>query len=253
MDLTEYRESDSEKGRTEDLVRIIEKVTSHSGKALDIGERDGHFSKLLAGYYDSVTALDLEKPLFDHPKVTCVKGDVTALEFDPSEFNLAFCVEVLEHIPTHLLNDACSELCRVSTDYILIGVPYKQDIRLGRSTCYSCGGINPPWGHVNSFDEKRLSELFSGYTIEDMSFVNKTKSYTNGLSVALMDFAGNPYGTYTQGEPCIHCGKPLTPPPPRSFIQKVATKAAFYAKTVQSSFKEEHGNWIHVLFKKKAH
>jgi hypothetical protein len=251
MDLTEYRESDSEKERTQDLLRIIEEIKPQSGKALDIGARDGHFSKLLAQYFDSVTALDLEKPTFESPKVDCVKGDVTALEFSEGDFNLAFCVEVLEHIPAHLLNDACKELCRVSTDYILIGVPYKQDIRLGRSTCYSCGDVNPPWGHVNSFDEKRLAHLFMGYDIEEISFVSKTKSYTNALSVALMDFAGNPYGTYSQGEPCIHCDKPLIPPPTRSFTQKVATKMAFYARQAQAPFIKEHANWVHVLFKKQ--
>ena len=251
MDLTEYRESDSEKSRTQDLKRLIEKMTPHSGKTLDIGARDGHFSKLLANYYDSVIALDLEKPVFEHEKVTCVKGDVTALEFNDNNFDLAFCVEVLEHIPPHLLNDACKELSRVSTDHILIGVPYKQDIRLGRSTCYSCGGVNPPWGHVNSFDEKRLAELFPDYDIEEMSFVSKTNSYTNALSVALMDFAGNPYGTYSQGEPCIHCDKQLIPPPERTFIQKVATKMAFYALYAQAPFTSEHPNWVHVLFKKK--
>ena len=36
------------------------------------------------------------------------------------------------------------------------------------------------------------------------------------LSTLLLDLAGNPFGTYDQEEPCIHCGAKLKPPPRRS-------------------------------------
>jgi hypothetical protein len=253
MDLTEYRESDSEKARTNDLIRIIENLNGPSNNALDIGARDGHFSKLLAKYYDSVIALDLEKPSFKHDNVTCIQGDVTNLKFDDGDFNLVFCAEVLEHIPTNMLKNACSELSRVSNNYILIGVPYKQDIRAGRLTCYSCGKINPPWGHVNSFNDERLESLFPEYCVKEKFFVGKVNSFTNSISTALMDYAGNPYGTYSQEEPCIHCGKKIILPPKRTLLQKVATKISFYIKYIQTTFTNEHPNWIHVLFQRKRH
>ncbi|MFK8030999.1 MAG: class I SAM-dependent methyltransferase [Gammaproteobacteria bacterium] len=249
--MTEYRESDAEQSRTNDLTRIIRKISGSTISSIDIGARDGFFSRLLAEYFDTVLALDLEKPSFSYDGVTCVQGDATDLKFDSGHFDLVFCAEVLEHIPTQLLDAACSELSRVSSQYILIGVPYKQDIRLNRNTCHSCGETSPPWGHVNSFDEKRLESLFPEYTIEEKSFVGKTKSYTNSLSAALMDFAGNPYGTYEQDEPCGHCGKQLIEPPERTLLQRVASKVAFQIRNVQGPFIKEHPNWIHVLFKRK--
>lgn len=250
MDLTKYRESDSEKARTNDLVRIIENLNASSEKSLDIGARDGHFSKILAKHYDLVIALDLEKPLFEYDNVTCVQGDVTNLKFEDDYFNLVFCAEVLEHIPTNTLKIACNELSRVSNEYILVGVPYKQDIRVSRVTCYSCGEINPPWGHVNSFDDEILESLFPDYYIKEKAFVGKVNSFTNSISTALMDYAGNPYGPYSQEEPCVHCGKKLIIPPKRTFLQSVATKASFYIKYIQAPFTNEHPNWIHVLFHK---
>lgn len=247
MDLTEYRESDSEKNRTEDLMRLI---PSGGNTALDIGARDGHFSKLLTEKYENVIALDLAKPSIFHQNILCVQGDVTNLDFSDNSSDLVFCAEVLEHIPSSLLDKACSEISRVAKEYLLIGVPYKQDIRVGRTTCYTCGKKNPPWGHVNSFDENRLAKLFPKFRISEVSFVGKTASRTNIASSVLMDFAGNPYGTYNQEEPCIHCNNRLTSPPERNLLQKISTRLSFYINDIQRPFLRERGNWIHILLRR---
>jgi len=248
MDLTEYRNSAAERARVSDLMRLLpEGGTS----VLDIGARDGFISRLLTNHFPMVTALDLERPSIEHERILCERDDITALRFADASFNLVFCAEVLEHIPTHLLETACRELARVTKEYLLIGVPYKQDIRVGRTTCGSCGQVNPPWGHVNAFDEDRLSELFAGFAVAKHSFVGETDARTNLMSCALMDMAGNPYGTYSQEEPCIHCGANLTSPPERRLWQKILTKAAFIGLNTQKRFLKPHPNWIHLLLQKK--
>lgn len=95
-DLQKYRASELEKARTADLLRVLPK-----GRAtvLDIGARDGFFSKLLTEHFASVTALDLKKPPFDYPGIVTVAGDVTKLDFPDNAFDCIFCTEVLEHIP----------------------------------------------------------------------------------------------------------------------------------------------------------
>jgi ubiquinone/menaquinone biosynthesis C-methylase UbiE len=107
------------------LIRIIVNLASSGQNALDIGARDGHFSKLLTEYFRPVFALDLEKPSIKHKNVECVQGDVTNLDFPDNQFDFVFCAEVLEHIPTNLLEKACFDLSRVSKQYLLIGVPYR--------------------------------------------------------------------------------------------------------------------------------
>jgi SAM-dependent methyltransferase len=219
-------------------------------QALDIGARDGHFSRLLAERFDAVTALDLTQPQIQHPKVRCLKGNAADMPFADGTFDLVFCAEVIEHVPPDILPRVCREIERVASDRLLIGVPYRQDLRVGRTTCYRCGGKNPPWGHVNSFDEQRVAGLFTGCRIEEKSFVGVSGDCTNALSAALMDFAGNPYGTYEQDEPCIHCGRQLLNPPPRSLAQKIATKGAFWSRKVTEMSSRAHGNWIHVQLRK---
>jgi len=247
--LTDYRNSEKEKVRASDLMELIPEGLE--GNCLDVGARDGWFSILLAQKFQRVMALDLKKPEIDHSRVECVKGDVTNLEFDSSFFELVFCSEVLEHIyPPRQLTKACSELQRVASKYIIIGVPYKQDIRLGRTRCLECGKKNPPWGHVNRFDEARLKELFPLCSINKISFVGVNRECTNALSVVLMDLAGNPYGTYDQEEPCVHCGAKLSCPPPRNLFQKGMTRFAVILRDMQKGLYREHPNWIHVLFEK---
>lgn len=247
MDLAEYRVSANEQLRTSDL---LEHMPASGRTALDVGARDGHFSLLMAERFDKVFALDLTMPSISHPNVVCMIGNAATLEFPDRSVDFVFCAEVLEHIPQERLTDVCRELERVCNSKLLIGVPYQQDIRHGRTTCYSCMEKNPPWGHVNCFDEKFLRKLFPSMKVESITFVGKNTEQTNAISALLMDFAGNPYGTYDQEEPCIHCGQRLVPPPLRTFGQKVLTKLAFIARSATSPFSTPRANWIHVLFSK---
>lgn len=247
MDLSNYRASTAEQQRTADLFRMM---PEKGRRALDIGARDGHFSILMAERFDEVTALDLTLPEISHPKVHCEQGNAAQLPYADGAFDFVFCAEVLEHIPEPVLQDVCREIERVSDQWILIGVPYKQDLRVGRSTCYSCGKQNPPWGHVNSFDEDRLASLFPRCTVESVSFVGSNRARSNWLSAELMDLAGNPYGTYGQEESCIHCGNRLLPPPRRTTGQRVATRCATWLSRISEQLSPPHGNWIHLALRK---
>lgn len=247
--LEQYRCQETELQRSSSLLSLI--PGNCDGNVLDVGARDGWFSQLLAQRFSEVTALDLIRPIIDHPKIRCEQGDLTDLRFPDNSYDLVFCAEVLEHIPPPLLTKACFELQRVSRRWVIVGVPYKQDIRFGRTNCYTCAKKNPPWGHMNTFDESRLKTLFPFSYLRMTSFAGITLSSTNVLSTLLMDFAGNPYGTYDQNEACVYCGARLTRPPQRTFTQKLATKCATYIRAIQIIFLKPHPNWIHSLFERK--
>lgn len=233
--------------RMADLLRL---VSGLGGSALDVGVRDGLFSTCLARQFNKVTALDLRRPDISHPRIACVEGDVTAMHFEHETFDLVVCTEVLEHVSPLRLTRACSELARVTRSHLLIGVPYRQDNRVGRTTCASCGARNPPWGHVNVFDEDRLHRLFGGLTIEQTSFVGMNNDSTNFVATLLMDLAGNPYGTYDQDEPCVRCGGSVGTPARMSLPKKLLTKAAFCARAATAPFHSARPSWIHLLFRK---
>ncbi len=233
--------------RLKDLKRLMPR---HCKTALEIGARDGYLSHQLAHYFETLTALDLHLPNIKHERIVPVKGDVTALEFSDNTFDVSICTEVLEHIPKHKLQNAAKELMRVTRHNILIGVPYKQDTRVGRTTCASCGNINPPWGHVNVFDKNDLVQLFRGMRVAEVSYIGLSKEKTNFLSTKLMDIAGNPWGTYEQDETCVHCGGVLAAPTVRSVSSRIYAKMAVTLSSMQKAWVRPQPKWIHVLFEK---
>lgn len=244
-DLTVYRAgrtTPKEQARIADLFTLI---PERGERAIDIGTRDGYLAARLADRFDEVIALDLEKPPILHPKVIPLKGNAMALEFPDKYFDTVLCSEVLEHIPTEQLPKVCNELQRVSRGSIIIGVPYRQDLRCGRTTCQHCGKINPPYGHLNSFDESSLQRLFDQSLIEDVRFFGTTRYINNSLSARLLDYADNPFGTYDQEEPCIFCSATMTRPP-RNLGQRLATRLAFSITKLQVPFTKQQANWIHL-------
>lgn len=246
-DLTEYRASAPEQLRVASLLALVPDGTQ---TVLDVGTRDGYIARKLADQGCKVTALDLSEPRLAHPNITCVRGNAVALYFPDRHFDLVLCAEVLEHIPMPALERACAELARVSRSHVLIGVPFEQDTRVGRTTCRSCGGVSPPWGHVNSLGEQRLLQLFSQLQPCRKDLVGRAGPRTNAVATWLMDRAGNPFGTYGQEENCVHCGQALLPPGPRTLLQRVFTRLSVWAQAI-GTHEVSQANWIHLLFKRR--
>jgi SAM-dependent methyltransferase len=239
-------DSETERARTTDLMRLTPKGFA---SVLDAGARDGYYSKILTQRFRSVTAVDLTFPA-PTDGVRWVQGDLTELPFPDEHFDVVFCTEVLEHIPA--LEKACSEIVRVVKHAVVIGVPFRQDIRIGRTTCEQCGKISPPWGHVNSFDLEDLKSLFRPMELEDHSLVSMSRERTSALAVWLMDVAGNPWGVYAPFGSCGHCGAQLAPPTRRSLGQRVCGAAGFWLNRIHSHLATPHADWIHVVFRKNV-
>ena len=248
-DLRAYRQHPRE---VERVSRLFGLMARSGASALDVGARDGHLSILLAERFERVVALDLKLPQIHHPRIECVQGDAADLAFADRSFDTVICAEVLEHIPPALLPTVCRELARVTDRHLVIGVPFRQDLRLDCTTCAHCGGINPPYGHVNSFDLQRLASLMPGLRPAKVDYVGRTRATTNAFSANLMRFAGNPFGTYEQDEPCIHCDHKLRAPESRTLAQKVATRLAHWGNTVQTALTPWRANWIHVRFERRS-
>lgn len=248
MDLSDYRATPSEQARIASLVELMPEAFT---TGLDIGARDGYISLRMAERGDHITALDLAMPSIAHDKIVCVQGDTTSLEFASNTFDVVVCAEVLEHIPPPLLELACKEIARVTRKWAVIGVPLNQDTRYGATHCPSCGKTNPPWGHVNSFSVAHLKMLFPSMVACQIQFVGVTKSRTNFISHALMKYAGYPFGTYGQDEPCVYCGAQISYLDHRSFIQRLATRAAHVLTSVQQHLTPVRPMWVNILFEKK--
>jgi hypothetical protein len=226
-------------------------ISSLHGRVLDIGGGGSRVNGRLSTHFTTLDTLDIRVPQIKYPLQNPVLGDLCALDFEDNTFDLVLCIDILEHIPTNRLQNVCAEISRVAKGTVVIAVPYKQDIRVGRATCAQCGTTNPPYAHVNVFDEQRLQSLFPvSLRLTERHYFGEYRWATNPLAVKLLDFAGNPYGDYHRPEPCVKCFAMLTPPGPRNGAQRAATKIATLLNSLQSLVIVSHPKTIHAVFAK---
>jgi SAM-dependent methyltransferase len=242
-DAASYRAQALEQERIADLMTLVRPT---QGSALDMGAADGYLSRRLAERFPHVVAVDLCRPNGPIASVQWVQANGASLPFKDRAFDTVLCSEVLEHVPATILDRVARELVRVCRSNLVIGVPYRQELRLGRTTCRRCGTINPSFGHINRFDESALRGLFSNAEWLEHRFVGTVRDASSTLATQLLDYAGNPFGTYDQEEPCMHCGAALVPPDSRTTLQRIATRAAAIMNQMTAAFAGPHGNWIHV-------
>ena len=84
------------------------------------------------------------------------------------------------------------------------------------------------------------------------SFVGVNKEATNTIATWLMDLAGNPWGTYDQDEPCIHCEARLLAPPASSLFPRTCAALASRMNRIQGLLTQPCGNWIHLVLGRDA-
>ncbi len=245
--MIDLHQSEREQLRLGSLMKMLPKNRS---TILEIGARHGFITRELVKHFDEVTALDLQTPEWRMDRVTPAAGDVRKLNFADNSFDCVLCTEVLEHVPGAEI--AAAEIRRVTRHEALIGVPYREDRRLGQAKCSHCGTINPAWGHVNSFDERTLDRMFQGMRVSGREYVSSNRERTNALATWLIAMGGYRHGNYEQEEPCIHCGKKLEPPRAApSTAKRLFTFAGSAVQRVQYRLNRPRPTWIHTLYRKE--
>ncbi|NUN12030.1 MAG: class I SAM-dependent methyltransferase [Myxococcales bacterium] len=89
-----------------------------------------------------------------------VRSSITRLPFADHSVDLVLCAEVLEHLPVELVAPACAELVRVAKRYVLITVPYRENLLESSSQCPVCRHVFHLHGHQQSMDVAKLAPHF---------------------------------------------------------------------------------------------
>lgn len=160
----EYYEQDSLWGREpneRELKRIsdtIAMIPAGVTSVLDVGCGDGRITNRLVDHYE-VVGLDISQAALQHVRAETVLGSVDDMPFDDRSFDLVLTTELLEHLPKGVYEMSLEEIKRVTRQWVLIGIPWKEQLSLATARCPRCGTVFHVNYHKRSFNEKRLKHL----------------------------------------------------------------------------------------------
>lgn len=129
---------------------------------LDIGCGEGYQASYFANQVSQVVGVDISKNKLKRakrrlPKHDFIRASSSKLPFRPNIFDKMLCLEVLEHLenPSESIDEI--NLALKKKGILIISVPYKEQITQER--CIHCGKLTPRYGHLHSFDEKKISMI----------------------------------------------------------------------------------------------
>lgn len=145
--------------------RIPEDVRS----VLDVGCGGGIFLNFLSTRerkYDRLCGVDRAQAALKYVRVEKREASIDALPFRDGEFDLVACLEVLEHLPLNIYDQAIREITRVGKRYVLLSVPNEEDLDAALVTCPYCRTRYSADYHMRRYDEATLAGLLheNGFT-----------------------------------------------------------------------------------------
>lgn len=104
-------------------------------------------------------------PLKSAPNISPVVAALPALPFPSACVDLVMNLQVLEHIVSEEYCGSLLELERIAKTYLLIGVPYKESLAKKQSVCAGCGSVSHSDGHVRSYSDFDLENIFVEFSL----------------------------------------------------------------------------------------
>jgi ubiquinone/menaquinone biosynthesis C-methylase UbiE len=210
---------------------------------LDVGCGDGTLLRsvdsamLKVGVDISYTALSLATS--DHR----VLASSETLPFHENEFDLVMSTEVLEHLPEGVFEASCSEIQRVARRYVLLSVPFHEDLAGKQAHCPRCGHVYHIHLHLRSFDLSELEGVFDSYQLREYRFSGPLeKTYPSWL-LGIRRKYGHRW-EWDKAALCPLCGYNDSQPPRRSIISVITSLLA-------GLIGKRYPKWISALYEKK--
>jgi SAM-dependent methyltransferase len=194
--------SSEDEDRIKEIMQLIPKGVH---EILDAGCGDGILTNRLIGKFKKIVGIDSSEGAMQHVKAHKICCSIDDIPFGNGEFDLTICAEVLEHLPEVIYVKTKDELQRVSNKYIIVSVPYSEQIEKNCVKCKDCGCIYNAWRHMRSFNVKTIESLFTHFRLEKIVFCgNLYRSHNIFLLRAKRLFGGGYISSPTAI--CPQCG-----------------------------------------------
>jgi ubiquinone/menaquinone biosynthesis C-methylase UbiE len=163
--------------------RTIWRENLQGVRALDVGCGTGRFTRLLLELGATVTAVDTSQGMLAEvrrrsPSARAVLTDARRLPFESGAFDLGISIWVYNHMASY--EEAISELCRVSQEGIILGLPNMHSLHVvpyvlrrlhlwnGTFSAGSQRGLTPPTSIYFTLEQTRKVLLREGFAITNV-------------------------------------------------------------------------------------
>lgn len=162
-----YHDNISEINRGKEIVDLIPKnVTS----VIDIGCGNGIVTNMINKSF--VVGLDFAKIPLVQVNKNKILAAIDLLPVKSKKFDLILLCEVLEHLDDGAYNKTIREIKRLSSPYLIISVPFEENVDLSRCKCDSCGNYFNINHHYRTFDIDTVKGEFPEYVVEKIKYTS---------------------------------------------------------------------------------
>ncbi len=233
-------------------------VPKECESVVDVGCGNGIFLRFLRQMRPDLRLLGMDRSTAALRHVDCekIEGDITRIPLEDNSFDCVVCSQVLEHIAVPSYDIAISELARVSSKYLIISVPFQENLEAAFTRCPSCKSCFNRDLHLRTYSADTMSDLFTKAGFSHIHSMNLIKSrhyigieWYNWLRTIgqhkvfespICPICGYENGSYVQNP--SDCGG-VSPTPSRSLLKR-CVKRIWPMKTV-------NGYWIVSLYSKQ--
>lgn len=134
----------------------------------DIGCGKGDVLNALLARDESLELLgvDISSQALSYVNAPTRAASLPDLPLPDDSFDLVICLQVLEHLDQATYTASLRELERVASRHLIIGVPFRENLRSKMALCARCGRPSHVDHHLRSFDIEDLSEMFEGFALD---------------------------------------------------------------------------------------
>lgn len=136
---------------------ILDFMPGDVSNVLDVGCGDGKITRRIAeSAGKEVVGLDSSPEALSRCQFKTVLGDSTAISYADDAFDMVMTTDMLEHLPASMEERSWNELFRVAARYVMVAVPFREELLDGTTRCPECGTTFHVNWHMRSYDWPQL-------------------------------------------------------------------------------------------------
>ncbi|MBD3201267.1 MAG: methyltransferase domain-containing protein [Candidatus Lokiarchaeota archaeon] len=230
----------------ERIKNLLSKIPK-SKKILEVGCANGRILNNIKSQFK--VGIDIILYPLNKIKANTIRGSISNLPFRKNCYDLIICSEVLEHLDKITFEKSLKELARVSSKFILVSVPFKENLEAKYGKCKKCGNVFHVFLHKRNFNRNGMLSLFNDFKLVKTYFHGKKYQYPD-IFRRLKRMTNNFFRT--NNVVCPNCGV-------ENACQKINLINKFISLLeelykyifVFDKIRREYPSWIICLYKKE--